>query len=124
MTDNEAGQNFTFKIELKDNTFIGLIALKMSLPKYKAAEAWYKIHKDFWNNGYATEALKRILTFGFEVLHLHRIEAGCAVENIGSVRAMEKAGMIREGLKRKALPLKDGWSDTLEYAILSTDKKY
>ena len=71
--------------------------------------------------GYATEALKEILRFGFDQLNLHRIEAGCAVENVASIKVLEKAGMQREGRKRQVLPLKSGWSDNFEYAILAAD---
>lgn len=124
IANNENGKstNFTFKIELiEEASFIGLIALNLGNPKFKSAEVWYKFHSDFWNKGYATEALQRILEFGFNELKLHRIEAGCAVDNIGSIRTLEKAGMTREGRKRKVLPLKNGWSDNFEFAVLSTD---
>lgn len=122
--NNEAIKNFTFKVELiESETFIGLISLNLGNPKFKSCEVWYKFHSDFWNKGYATESLNKILEFAFGELDLHRIEAGCAVENIGSIRTLEKVGMTREGRKRKVLPLKDGWSDNFEYAILSTDWK-
>lgn len=123
---NENGNetNFIFKVELISNkSFIGLIALNLGNQKFKTAEVWYKFHSDFWNKGYATESLNKILNFGFAELNLHRIEAGCAVDNIGSIRTLEKVGMTREGRKRKVLPLKNGWSDNFEYAILSTDLK-
>ncbi|WBL24015.1 GNAT family N-acetyltransferase [Zunongwangia sp. HRR-M8] len=119
-----AQDDLIFKIELKEEkSFIGLVALKLGHAKYKKAEVWYKLDAKFWKNGYATEALKSVLDFGFNKLKLHRIEAGCAVENIGSIRVLEKVGMLREGRKRKVLPLKSGWSDNFEYAILETDFK-
>ena len=113
-------RSFTFAIEL-ENQFIGLITLSLGKEKYKSAEVWYKLHTNFWNKGYATEALKAIINFGFNDLKLHRISAGCAVENIGSIRVLEKVGMTLEGRKRQNLPLKTGWSDNFEYAILETD---
>ena len=120
--NNGKQTNFTFKVELiTEKAFIGLIALNLGNPKYKTAEVWYKFHPDYWNKGYATESLHKIIEFGFDNLNLHRIEAGCAVDNIGSIRTLEKAGMTREGGKRKVLPLKNGWSDNFEYAILDTD---
>lgn len=122
--NNGQNKNFTFKVELiESKIFIGLISLNLGKPKFKIGEIWYKFHSDFWNKGYATESLKKILEFAFSELDLHRIEAGCAVENIGSIRTLEKVGMTREGRKREVLPLKDGWSDNFEYAILSTDLK-
>lgn len=117
-------KNYTFAIENRlDSEFIGLFGLKLGVQKYKRGEVWYKIHSDFWRKGYATESLKAIINFGFKNLQLHRIEAGCAVENIGSVRVLEKAGMIREGCLRRVLPLKSGWSDSYIYSILETDKR-
>lgn len=113
-------QSFTFSIVFQKQ-LIGLIALNLGKEKYRNAEVWYKLHADFWNKGFATEALKTLLNFGFNALKLHRIEAGCAVENIGSIRVLEKVGMNLEGRKRQHLPLKTGWSDNFIYAILETD---
>ena len=116
----ENNRIFTFSINFQGQ-FIGLIALNLGKEKYKNAEVWYKIHPGFWNKGFATEALKTIIQFSFNNLHLHRIGAGCAVENVSSVRVLEKVGMTLEGRKRQNLPLKTGWSDNFEYAILSSD---
>lgn len=117
-------KNYTFTIEQKTNScFLGLIALNLDAPRYRKGEVWYKFISSYWGKGYGTEALKRILDFGFVNLELHRIEAGCAVENIGSIKVLEKAGMIREGQKRQVLPLRSGWSDCFEYAIIDTDKR-
>ncbi len=84
-------------------------------------KCWFKLHPNYWNKGYATESLNGIIQFGFENLKLHRIEAGCAIENKGSIKVLEKVGMTREAHTRKLLPLKSGWSDHYGYAILSTD---
>lgn len=117
-------KNYTFAIEDRlHKEFIGLFGLKLGKEKYKRGEVWYKIHSDHWNKGYATESLKAVINFGFSHLKLHRIEAGCAVANIGSYKVLEKAGMIREGRLRQVLPLKTGWSDSFEYSILETDEQ-
>lgn len=106
---------------ISDKSFVGIAGLKFKSPKYETAEVWYKMHKDAWGKGYATETLKSIIGYCFETLQLHRVEAGCAVENIASYKVMEKAGMLREGRKRKALPLKSGWADNYFYAILKEE---
>ncbi|MDH7443993.1 GNAT family N-acetyltransferase [Aquimarina sp. 2201CG14-23] len=108
---------------LEDDVFIGLISLRIGNAKYSIGSMWYKLHPNFWGKGYATESVKRILKFGFEEIGLHRIEAGCAIGNIGSIRVLEKSGMIKEGHKRKVLPLKSGWSDNYEFAMLDEDWK-
>lgn len=117
----EPRMKYVFKIADAGNNFIGLIGLNMGKPSYLTGEVWYKLHKDFWNKGYATEALKHLLEFCFSELKLHRVEAGCAVENYGSIRVLEKAGMIREGRKRKKLPIRGAWVDNYFYAILEED---
>jgi ribosomal-protein-alanine N-acetyltransferase len=116
-------KNYTFAIELEKGGFIGLIALKLSSSKFNSAEVWYKINVEHWNKGYATEAIKAVIRFGFTKLKLHRINAGCAVENQASIRVLEKAGMTQEGRIRQLLPLVTGWMDSFHYAILDEDWK-
>lgn len=126
IAENQKGEvkNYTWAIELKEGqVFTGLIALKLGNKKYKSAEVWFKLNSAHWNQGYGTEALQTLLRFGFDELELHRIHAGCAVENQASIRLLEKVGMSREGRKRQVLPLKTGWSDNFEYAILASDKR-
>jgi ribosomal-protein-alanine N-acetyltransferase len=115
-------KSYTFVVELtEEKNFIGLIGINLGKEKYRNAEVWFKFDYNYWGNGYATESLKKLLIFGFETLKLHRIEAGCAIGNIGSINVLEKVGMLREAHTRKLLPLKSGWSDNYGYAILSTD---
>ena len=117
-----APTNYVFRLDLiYIEEFIGLIALNMGKPSYKTAEVWFKTHPAQWSKGYTTEALRKILEFGFNELGLHRIEAGCAVENTASAKVLEKAGMTREGLKRKKLPIRGEWKDNFFYGILEED---
>jgi RimJ/RimL family protein N-acetyltransferase len=97
---------------------IGLMGMNLGRPKSASAEVWYKLHKDHWGNGYATEALNRLFRYAFEDLALHRIEAGCATGNIASIKVLEKVGMQREGHCRKILPVRGQWLDNYLYAIL------
>lgn len=107
--------------QVETKQFIGLIALNLGKQNYRTAEVWYKIHKNHWDMGYTTEALTKLLNFGFKELKLHRIEAGCAVENIASIKVLEKVGMTKEGMKRKKLPIRGNWKDNYFYAILDED---
>ena len=113
---------YVFCLDLVDTKqFIGLIALNIGKPNYKTAEVWFKIHVEHWNKGYATEALTKLIDFSFKELALHRIEAGCAIENIASGKVLEKVGMKKEGVKRKKLPIRGEWKDSCFYAILEED---
>ena len=117
-------KSYTFAIEKNDNEkFIGILGLKLWNKKHRRGEIWYKVHSEYWGNGFATESVNLILDYGFETLKLHRIQAGCAVDNIGSIKVLEKVGMLKEGRGRQLLPLKNGWSDNFEYSILETDER-
>ncbi len=114
-------KKYVFVIENLAHNFIGLVGINIGKPNYFNAEIWYKLHPHFWNNGYAIESLKAILFFCFTELKLHRIEAGCATKNVASIKVLEKAKFIREGLCRKILPIRGEWIDNYFYAILEED---
>jgi ribosomal-protein-alanine N-acetyltransferase len=117
-------QNYIFSLKLESSQeFIGLIALKPGKPNYKNAEVWYKLLPAHWRQGYALEALKEVLKFAFGPLGLHRVEAGCAVDNTGSIKLLERVGMKPEGRKRQVLPIRGQWADNYIYAILESDFK-
>lgn len=116
--------SYTFVIQEKQSQLpIGLFGLNLKPKRYQGGEIWYTIHPSFWNKGYATESVNSVLEFCFEELKLHRIQAGCAVDNLASLKVLEKAGMTKEGRGRQILPLATGWSDNYEYSILETDIK-
>ncbi|SOE22229.1 Protein N-acetyltransferase, RimJ/RimL family [Spirosomataceae bacterium TFI 002] len=122
--EKEEIKNYTFAIQNNtDNAFLGLFGFKLWDKKYRRGEVWYKIHSKYWNKGIASEVLKAMIDFGFKKLDLHRIQAGCAVNNTGSIKVLEKVGMQREGIGREMLPLKSGWSDNYQYAILAGDPR-
>ena len=81
-------------IELKESgKLIGSIDLHKLDPVLKKAAIGYVIHKNYWNQGLATEALKEIIRLAFESLDMNMLVALHDVENPASGRVMEKAGM-------------------------------
>ncbi|MDD5417523.1 MAG: GNAT family protein [Candidatus Nanoarchaeia archaeon] len=67
----------------------------------KNAQIGYWIGKEHWGKGYATEAIKLVLKYGFENMGLHKIYATVFEENIGSKKVLEKNGFCFEGIKIK-----------------------
>lgn len=57
--------------------------------------------KSQWGKGYGSEMVRAVTKYGFEQLHLNRIEAGCYEENISSLRIFLKAGYTVEGFFRE-----------------------
>jgi len=80
-------------IERLSERFIGFIGLNLSADRFRMGEIYFKLMPVSWGKGYATEAAKAVVRFGFEQLQLHRIEAGVATENNASIRVLEKLGM-------------------------------
>jgi RimJ/RimL family protein N-acetyltransferase len=81
----------------------------------------YVLASDAWGRGYATEATRALLDFGFQGLALHRIWATCDVENRASARVLEKIGMEQEGHLRQNVRRKGEWRDSYLYAILEPE---
>ena len=112
-------------IECKENgKFIGTIDFVWWQPNNKTAEIGYVISKDYWGKGLTSEVAKEIIKFGFEKMDLVRIQARCDVENIGSARVMEKAGMSFEGIIRKGIFVKGMHRDLKMYSILKEEFNY
>jgi ribosomal-protein-alanine N-acetyltransferase len=86
-----------------------------------AGEILYLLNRQYWGHGYATEAVRAVLGFGFRELGLHRVYATCRPANVASSRVMEKVGMQREGHLRRHRWMKGAWHDSLLYAILEDE---
>ena len=81
----------------------------------------YWIGEPYAGKGYMLEALNLLVTFAFDTLRLHRIEAACIPSNTRSVRVLEKAGFQREGLLRSYLRINGSWQDHYLYALIAND---
>ncbi len=111
----------TFAITSLEEGVVGAIGLHLRLA-HQRAEMGYWVGLPFWNRGYATEAARAIIAFGFEALGLNRIHASHLARNPASGRVMMKAGMRFEGTLRQHV-LKWGRAEDLsEYAILRSDR--
>jgi RimJ/RimL family protein N-acetyltransferase len=63
----------------------------------------YVLARRWWGQGLMTEALTEVVHWALHQDGVFRIGSTCDVENIGSARVMEKAGLLREGLLRRWL---------------------
>ena len=83
-------------------------------------EIGWVFHPEYQGKGYASEAARAVLAFGFNKMKLHRIIATCQPENTASHRVMEKIGMRREGFL-KMHPHDNEWWDEYYYAVLEEE---
>ena len=83
-------------VHLKDdNTFIGWCGLKNIDGN---SDLGYRFFKKFWGNGYASESARAVLKYGFETIALNRIIAHAALENVASIRVLEKLSLNKTGV--------------------------
>jgi ribosomal-protein-alanine N-acetyltransferase len=98
--------NYGFNIILKEiGVQIGWVGLGNLITEPSLIEIFYLIGIKSQKQGYATEASKAILEYGFNTMNLDEIVAVCMKENIASRRVMEKIGLkfryIQEGLPKE-----------------------
>ena len=100
---------------------IGACGFRNWETQHGRAEMGYTVTRAYWNQGYATEAVRALIAFGFEYMNLNRSEARTVPANIGSTRVMEKAGMKFEGVLRQSEFFKGAYQDLAIYSILGDD---
>jgi RimJ/RimL family protein N-acetyltransferase len=110
---------FQLAITLKGNgQLIGNCGIRMETAGATEADIGYELSPLQWGQGYATEAARAMIAFGFTELRVHRIWADCVADNVGSAAVLQKVGMQLEGRLREKEYYKGRWWDTLIFAIL------
>ena len=111
------GTDLILGIRQKPNlNFIGGIGLRINR-RFNRAEIGYWIAVPFWNEGFATEATKAIISYGFQHLNLNKFTSSHFAINPASGKVMSKCGMIEEG-KLESHILKGGtYHDLVLYGL-------
>ena len=99
--DIKRGKVAAFAITLaRSGRLIGSIRLQIDRANARG-ELGFWIGKPFWGQGYATEAVRAVIGYGFSDLGLHRIYGMHFSRNPASGRVMEKCGMVHEAHLRE-----------------------
>jgi RimJ/RimL family protein N-acetyltransferase len=106
-----------------DKRVTGGCGIRIKNFSQREGDIGYGYHPDYWGNGYATEAARAIVDFGFTRLGLHRIWATHDPLNPASGRLLKRIGMKREGFLRSHMFMKGKWRSSWLYAILETDRR-
>ncbi|WP_025026935.1 GNAT family N-acetyltransferase [Caldalkalibacillus mannanilyticus] len=118
---NKGEQSEKFPVVVREeNILIGHMVFHRYFGEHTYEIGWV-FDQNHHNKGYASEAAKAVLQYGFEEKKLHRIIATCQPENVPSYRVMEKIGMRREGFFKKCIPMGNEWWDEYYYAILKEE---
>ena len=111
---------YTWGVEYKGR-IIGTAGFNSFSLANNSAEVGYVLGSKYWGFGIATEALGRILQYGFEHLKLNRIEIKYMSENTASLAVAKKCGFTYEGTKREAIFSKGAYVDIGIAAITARD---
>jgi len=117
-----AGYPSSWVVQLKSGgPVIGTIGFIWYSDENRSAELGYSFSREYWNRGFASQALKSVIDASFRSLPLNRIEAQHDVRNPASGRVMEKCGLRQEGILRNRILNKGEYADVALYAILRAD---
>ncbi|SHK07552.1 ribosomal-protein-alanine N-acetyltransferase [Clostridium amylolyticum] len=115
-------EEITWGIILKEsNKLIGICCLGDFDEGARRTEIGYDIAQAQWGNGYATEAIKAVIDYGFNTMNLNRIEATITPGNNASVNVLRKLNFIQEGIVRERDLIKGKLEDGIIMSILKRD---
>lgn len=119
--EKEQDHKYSFGIFLNSsNKLVGNISLTEVLRgALQGCYIGYYLDESCNGKGYMTEAVKLVTKYAFEELKLHRIEAGVMPHNIRSIKVLEKAGYVKEGIARKNVMINGEWRDHQVLAIIN-----
>jgi len=100
---------------------VGYVSLVCNWEVTREWEIGYGLLSEFWGNGYATEAVHKVISFGFEKLNIHKLMAFINAENRNSVALAKRIGMVQEGHMREARLVNGNWNDEYVFTLLKSD---
>jgi RimJ/RimL family protein N-acetyltransferase len=79
------------------------------------------VHPDFRRRGIAEQAARAAQHYLLLELDFHRLELACYGYNDAAIRHAERAGFVREGVKRRAYMRHGEWQDAVLFSLLRED---
>lgn len=114
---------YPFAIVLKtERIIVGTMTIRVN-ETHKKGELAYWVGKEYWGNGYATEAAKEVVRYGFEDLNLNRVWAKAMSKNPASIKVMKNIGMRKEGVLKQDMIKSGVFVDSDMYGLVKSDYK-
>jgi RimJ/RimL family protein N-acetyltransferase len=116
------GNLYQWGIALADtDQVIGTVTLAWIDREHRRSEVGFALAKSAWGQGYATEAVARLIGHAFDDLELHRLGADVDPRNEPSIKLLERLGFQREGLLRERYHLAGEIQDSLILGLLRSE---
>jgi ribosomal-protein-alanine N-acetyltransferase len=100
---------------------IGNVGVRRETADEPVADMGFELSPEHWGQGYASEAARAMVDWGFGEWGLERIHANCVSENAASARVLERAGLREEARLRDHQFFKDRFWDLTLYGILRAE---
>jgi [ribosomal protein S5]-alanine N-acetyltransferase len=115
----DSGRGVTLAVTLPEEPelLLGTVSLRCYV-RDRRAELGYWLAASAWGRGFATEATRGAVGFGFRELGLARIYAQVLAGNHASIGVLNKLGMINEGVKRQHVSKGRRLHDVVIYGML------
>lgn len=104
-----------------DGERVGTISFRTVSDAWGTAELGYFFHPDHWGNGYATDAARRMLEYGFAERRFDKLWARVLAFNEASMRVLEKAGFEHEATLSGQGYARGGRVDVERYGALASE---
>jgi RimJ/RimL family protein N-acetyltransferase len=108
-------------VERASGAMVGDIGLNWRSVEHRTGEIGFILHPASQGRGYATEAARALIDWGFREFGLHRIVGRTEARNAASARVLEKLGMRLEAHLVENEWVKGEWQSELQYAILDRE---
>lgn len=119
---NPSGRDWIFAVEEQSlSRAIGMVRLSIASPEHRQGNIGFSFDGALRGRGYASEAMREVLRFGFGDLELHRITALADVENARSHAVLQKLGFRQEGRLRQNFNMRGEWRDSDLFALLRSE---
>ena len=109
---------YQIDIWMQTGELIGTCGVRIEGTEHQQASFGCALPRAYWGKGFGYEASKRIISFGFSSLPIHRIYAETISENVRTRALAELLGMRLEGELMHHKFFKSRWWETVIYAIL------
>jgi RimJ/RimL family protein N-acetyltransferase len=120
--DRDPAQELEVAICASEGRHIGNAGLHRISPIHRNAELGISIgDKEYWGQGYGSDAMLTLCGFGFAYLNLHRIGLSVFPFNTRGIRCYEKCGFQHEGRTREALFKHGQYHDMIIMGLLAAE---
>lgn len=122
---SERGWGFWAAEEKSSGRFMGFVGLhipKPEIPCSPCVEIGWRLAREFWGQGYATEAAEKVLKFAFEELNLAEVVSFTSVGNLKSRAVMERLQMLNthQNFEHPSIPAGHPLREHVLYKITKT----